>query len=495
MARVEAVEPVIKSIPNNIEAERAVLGALLIDPNVADEVFGMLTSKDFFRERHAWVFDAMLSLHEQGSPIEFVLLGEELKRMGRIEEIGGPAYITDLITVTPTAMFAAHYATIVKRTAELRRLIVYAGHLAELAYDENGDPYDIARRAAGALDSVSRPQDTQEAVTMTDILREEMSIMGRYLDANEKGEKLGLRFGWHLDDTLGGLQPGNLAIVAARPGVGKTTLTLNMAMRLAEDGAAGIFFSMEMARSEVIKKMISNYSGVDSALLRNYTIDEEQLSLVMQGVEKVNQLPLMIVDTRCDTVSAIRSHIKRCMAMDDIEFIVVDYMQLMTTTRDEIGNGDNRQMAMEFISQSLKSIAKEFGIVVIAASQLNRGVEYRQDKRPMLADLRSSGAIEQSGDCVMFIYREDMYGETDNDGVAEINVSKNRHGRTGTTKMYFDKALSRFGDIVFEKLVEDGYPTEKYMPRPFSEVIAEKSKQAAFEGHGFDYDHDDNGYN
>lgn len=451
-----------KSVPSSIEAENAVLGSIIIDPDVFAKVEQILTPKSFYRERNGWIYEAMYSLVLRNEPIDFTLICDELERMGRLDDVGGAAYIADIYSGTPTAMYAEHYAGIVDRSHRLRMLISTAGKLAEKAYDDDADPNAIVEEISTLLSTIEKHNE-DEKITLGELLGEEMSIMGKFMEAHEKGVTLGLRFGWQIDHILNGLQGGNLTIVAARPGVGKTSLTLAMSMQLAERGIPGIFFSLEMTSSEVLKKMIAHYSMVDSAILRNYTLDDEQVGHVMEAAEIINRLPLLVIDQGCSTIHAIRRRLREITDEIEIKYIVIDYIQLMFTTKLDGGEGDGRQQAMEYIVQSLKAIAKEFDIVVLAVSQLNRGVEYRQDKRPMLADLRSSGAIEQSGDSVIFLYRDEMYGDSVEDaGIAEINVCKNRHGRTGTVKMEFDKEHNIFRDVTMQRIVENGEITPEF---------------------------------
>lgn len=464
-----------KSIPNNIEAERAVLGALLIDADQFPVVNALLRPNNFFRERHAWLYEAICNLYNAGQPLEFVMVVDELRRMGKLEEMGGAAYVTDLISLTATAMYAEHYAEIVLRTSRLRKLIATAGDIAEAAYHDEANPDVVAQRISRWVNEFIRPRGERAQVDLRSPIQEEMERLEQLIEAHRTGTEYGLSFGWLIDKVIGGLQPGNVFVVAARPGIGKTSWTLAAAIRLALQGYAGIFFSLEMSRGEVVRKVISHFAQVDSAAIRSGELDDNQWAMIVQALDPVSLLPLAIVDKGCATVTQIRNHLLSLPPHFLPRFIVVDYVQLMSVDRGEgVGTNESRQVALEYIMQTLKSIAKEFDLVVFAVSQLNRGVELRADKRPMLADLRSSGAIEQAGDCVMFLYRESMARTKDSDteeeytddGITELIVRKNRHGKTGTLKMHFNMPYNTYNDVVIERFVDDGQPVSFTLPPP-----------------------------
>ena len=385
------------------------------------------------------------------------------------------AFIADLIAVTPTAMFAAHYAAIVKRTSRLRQLIRMAQHLAELSYDEAADPDAIGVRLSRGVNDFLRPIAQRAEVNLHGAMEEEMDRLARMVEANRTGEEYGMNIGCALDHILGGLHPSNVFVLAARPGVGKSSWAVWAAIKLAEQGFAGVFFSLEMSRSEVVRKVISHYAQVDSMALRSGVLDDDQWNRTIEALNPTGLLPLSIVDKGCNTVTEIRNHLRQLPDQFRPRFIVVDYVQLMSTSRDDnISQNESRQGALEYIMQTLKAIAKEFDLVVIAVSQLSRAVELRADKRPMLSDLRSSGAIEQAGDYVLFLYRESQYRrgedkETDSDGysddgITEVIVRKNRHGKTGSVKMHFNMPFNTYADVVSERIVDDGRPTEFAIP-------------------------------
>lgn len=467
------VEP--KSIPNNIEAERAVLGALLVDPEQFPVVNALLRPNNFYRERHGWLYEAIANLYNAGQPLEYIMVVDELRRMGRLDEIGGAAYVTDLVNMTATAMFAEHYAEIVLRTSRLRKLIATAGDIAEAAYNDDANPDTVAQRIIRWVNEFVRPRGERAQVDLRTPIQEEMARLEQLIEAHRTGTEYGLSFGWLIDKIIGGLQPGNVFVVAARPGVGKTSWTLAAAIKLALQGYAGIFFSLEMSRGEVVRKVISHFAQVDSAAIRSGELEDDQWAALVQALDPVSLLPLSIVDKGCATVTQIRNHLISLPAHFVPRFIVVDYVQLISVERGEgVGSNESRQAALEYIMQMLKSIAKEFDLVVFAVSQLNRAVELRADKRPMLADLRSSGAIEQAGDCVMFLYREamartkdkDAEEEYNDDGITELIVRKNRHGKIGTLKMHFNMPYNTYNDVVVEKIVEDGQPVSFTLPPP-----------------------------
>lgn len=446
------LETPIKSIPANLEAERAVLGSLMIDPDAIIKVANFLRAEDFFRERHAWLYEAMLALNERREPLDFVTIVDELERRNQLEEIGGPAYLTDLISNTPTAMYVDHYARIVERTALLRRLISAAGKIAELAYDESQDVDEVMDRAEQIVFGVSESRIHRDLMPIRAIMT---NVVDR-IDflARNQDTLMGVPTGFTmLDRLLGGLQKSDLIILAGRPGMGKTSFGLSMAQNAAKRyGARVAVFSLEMSNEQLVQRLLSMEAGIDSHRLRLGALEEEEWPILLEAANMLAGTNIFIDDTPAASVTDVRTKARRLYAEHGLDMIVIDYMQLMSGQGGGNGRNENRQQEISYISRSLKSLARELNVPVIALSQLSRAVEARSDKRPMLSDLRESGSIEQDADVVLFIYREDYYIEdTDRQNVADVLVAKHRHGSTGTVSLFFRKELTQFRDLEIQR--------------------------------------------
>jgi len=431
-----------KMIPQNIEAEEAVLGSLLIDPEALFRVSPFLKGEDFYIQKNAWVFEAILALHERREPIDFVTVCDELERREQLEEIGGAAYITRLINAVPSAIHAEAYGHIVEHAAIRRRLISAASEIAQLAYREAEDVDLTIDKAEQALFNVSQRRITRDLAPIQNIVR-------RYYDRIEylyahRGEPLGIPTGFiDLDRLLGGMQRSDFVIVAARPSVGKTSLCLSFARNAARFGQHVAIFSLEMSGEQIIQRLVSAETGIDAQRLRLGNLQEDEWPLFVQATGKLADLPVFIDDTPSITALQLRTKARRLHAEHGLDLILVDYLQLMTgDVRSE-----NRVQEVSYISRSLKAIARELDVPVVAASQLSRAVEQRSEKVPVLADLRESGSLEQDADVVMFIYRDELYHpETEKQHIADIIVAKHRNGPTGTIQLFFRTRLAQFLD-------------------------------------------------
>jgi replicative DNA helicase len=440
----------LKSVPANLDAERAVLGALMIDPDAIIKIANFLRAEDFYRERHAWIYDAIATLNERREPLDFVTLVDELERRGKLEEVGGPAYLTDLIAGTPTAIYVDHYARIVERTAVLRRLISAAGKIAELAYDESQDVDDVVDRAEQIIFGVSESRIHRDLLPIRAI----MSRVVEHIDflTRNRDTLMGVPTGFTLlDRLLGGLQKSDLIILAGRPGMGKTSFALSIAQNAAKRyGARVAVFSLEMSNEQLVQRLLSMETGIDSHRLRLGDVHEEEWPILLEAANLLSSTSIFIDDTPAASVTEVRTKARRLYAEHDLDMILIDYMQLMSGPSG--GRNENRQQEISFISRSLKALARELNVPVIALSQLSRAVEARSDKRPMLSDLRESGSIEQDADVVLFIYREDYYIEdSDRQNIADVLVAKHRHGSTGNVSLYFRKELTQFRDLEIQR--------------------------------------------
>lgn len=436
----------VKSTPANLEAEKAVLGSLLIDPDAIIKVASFLRIKDFYREHHGWIYEAILALHERREPADFVTIVDELERRNQLEEMGGPAYITSLINSTPTAIYVDFYARIVERTAILRRLISAAGQIAELAYDEEQDVDSVVDRAEQIIFGVSESRIHRDLTPVRAIMTDVVDRID-FLSRN-RGMLMGVPTGFtKIDELLGGFQKSDLIILAGRPGMGKSSLALSIAQNAAKhyDSRVAIF-SLEMGSEQLVQRLLSMETNIDSHRLRMGQIYEDEWDILMQAANNLAATNLFLDDTPAASVLEIRTKARRLYAEHGLDMILIDYMQLMSGNSS--GRNENRQQEISFISRSLKGLARELNVPVVALSQLSRAVESRTDKRPMLSDLRESGSIEQDADVVMFIYREDYYIEdTDRQNIADVIVAKHRHGSTGTVGLFFRKELTQFRDL------------------------------------------------
>jgi replicative DNA helicase len=430
--------------PHNVEAEEAVLGSLLIDPDAIVRVATFLNPADFFVERHGWIFEAIRDLHEKREPADLVTLTDDLERRGQLTQVGGSAYLTGLINATPTSIHVEFYARIVERTAVLRRLIDAAGQIARLAYQDTEDASEVLDRAEEIIFSVAARQVDRD-------LRPIINVLDKYIDRVEylrqhQGEMIGIPTGLaDLDKLLGGLQRSDLIILAGRPGMGKTSLGLSIALQAARKWDKRIaVFSLEMSDEQLVQRLVSAETGIDSQRLRLGDIKDDEWSTLIQATNLLANTQIYIDDTPAISALELRTKSRRLHAEHGLDMVIVDYLQLM---RGDF-RSENRQQEISFISRSLKALARELNIPILALSQLSRQVESRHDKRPMLSDLRESGSIEQDADAVLFIYRDEVYNpDSEFPNIAEIILSKHRSGPTGIFSVYFKKHLAQFVDL------------------------------------------------
>jgi len=427
--------------PQNVEAEEAVLGAILIDPDAIIRVATIIRTEDFYREKLGWIYDAALNLHERREPIDLLTVCDELDRREQLSEVGGVSYITTLVNAVPTSIHAEHYARIVERTATRRRLIDAAGQIAALAYQEAEEVDEVVDRAEQVLFGVSERRLSRELVPIKQILSDYYDRI-EYL-TRHRGEMIGIPTGFtDIDRLLGGLQRSDMVILAARPSVGKTSLALSIAHNAAKKYRQRVaFFSLEMSSEQVVQRLIAAETGINAQRLRRGEIEEDEWGRFMKSTSDLAEALFFIDDTPGVSALELRTKARRLHAEVGIDLVVVDYLQLM---RGDF-RSENRVQEISSISRALKALARELNVPVLALSQLSRGVESRTDKRPILSDLRESGALEQDADVVVFIYRDEMYNEnTERPNIADIIVAKHRNGPTGTVSLYFRKELAQF---------------------------------------------------
>lgn len=432
-----------KTVPQNIEAEEAVLGSLLIDPEAIFRVSPFLKPSDFYIVKNGWIYDVILSLHERRQPADFVTVCDELENREQLEEVGGPAFISSLINSVPTAIHAEAYGHIVERTALRRRLIAAAGQIAGFAYEEEQSVDEVIDRSEAVLFSISQRRASRDLVPIKQVLADYYDRIAYLYE--HRGEPLGIPTGFiDMDKLLGGLQRSDLIIIAARPGVGKTSMLLGMALTAARRFKQKVaVFSLEMSNEQLVQRLMSSETGIDSQRLRLGELEELEWPKFVEAAGRLSDAMLFIDDTPGISALQLRTKARRLHAEYGLDLIMVDYLQLMSGEM----RSENRVQEISYISRALKGLARELNLPVVAASQLSRAVEQRHDKRPILSDLRESGSIEQDADVVVFIYRDEMYNpDTEVKNIADIIVAKHRHGPTGTIQLYFRKHLAQFVD-------------------------------------------------
>jgi len=434
--------PAGKIPPQNIDAEKSLLGAVLIDEETLADITEHVTLRDFYEKRHSMIYDAMMRLYEKRKPVDLLTLTDELKRKKELEEVGGSAYLTELTNYVPTSAHASSYAEIVAQKAVRRRLIRASAEISEFGYDEESTTQELLQQAEAELFAVSDQSLKQDLVSIEEILTDSFDRMEE-LHRN-KGQLRGVRTGYRdLDNMTAGLQRSDLIILAARPAMGKTTLVTNLAYNVATIAKQSVlFFSLEMSKEQLVDRMLADASGVDAWNIRTGNLSEDDFSKLSDAMGEMAEAPIYIDDTPGVTVLEMRTKARRAAHEAPLGLIIIDYLQLMQGSGRDKGN---RVQEVSEISRGLKLLARELNVPVIALSQLSRSVESRTPQIPQLSDLRESGSIEQDADIVMFIYREAYYNpDTDRENITDLIISKHRNGPTGKVELYFHPERLRF---------------------------------------------------
>jgi replicative DNA helicase len=450
MARQESNQPqkqkksvVGKLPPQNLDAEKSILGAVLIDEDVLTRVSDKLSADDFYDPRHQHIFEAMLRLYERHQPVDLLTLSDELKKREHLDEAGGTDYISELTNQVPTAAHAESYSEIISANAMRRRLITASGNIGELAFDEEKNGAELLESAEQQLFAVSDKALRQDLVSLEQILAESFDRLEE-LHRN-KGALRGIRTGWRdLDNMTAGLQRSDLIILAARPAMGKTTLVTNLAYNVATVAKqAVLFFSLEMGKEQLVDRMLADAAGVDAWNIRTGNLSDEDFEKLSDAMGEMAEAPIYIDDTPGVSVLDLRTKARRAAHDHPLGLIIIDYLQLMQGSGRNFS--DNRVQEVSEISRGLKLIARELNVPVIALSQLSRSVENRSPQIPQLSDLRESGSIEQDADIVAFIYREAYYNpETERQNVTDLILAKHRNGPTGKIELYFHPERLKF---------------------------------------------------
>jgi len=435
--------PAGKIPPQNIDAEKSLLGAVLIDEEVLADASQHVKAKDFYDKNHGRIFGGMMRLYEHHKPVDLLTLTDELKKKDELDIIGGSAYLTELTNHVPTAAHAEAYAKMVSETAVRRRLIKASAEISEMGFDEDTTTQELLEKAEAELFSVSDQSLKQDLTSLESILTDSFDRMEE-LHRN-KGALRGIRTGYRdLDDMTAGLQRSDLVILAARPAMGKTTLVTNLAYNVATIAREPVlFFSLEMSKEQLVDRMLADASGVDSWNIRTGNLSDEDFSKLSEAMGEMAEAPIFIDDTPGLSVLEMRTKARRAAHDQPLGLIIVDYLQLMQANSNHNGN---RVQEVSEISRGLKLIARELNVPLIALSQLSRSVESRTPPIPQLSDLRESGSIEQDADIVSFIYRPGYY-EPDNpevENITKLIIAKHRNGPVGHVDLYFHPERLRF---------------------------------------------------
>ena len=432
-------------MPQDLVAEKSLLGAIIINNDVLPEVLSIVRPRDFYEPRHQLIFQAICDLYDHHKPIDLLTLTSELKSKKQLNEIGKASYLAELSNFVPAASHAKAYAEIIERNSVRRRLIAAGTQIAESAYEDDVNTDDLIGSAEKELFEVSDKIIKSDYVPMDELL---VDAFDRIEELHKnKGALRGLKTGFRdIDKKTAGFQKGDLVIIGARPAMGKTTFAQNLAYNIASINKKGVlFFSMEMAANEIVDRMISDVSGVDNWKMRTGNLTDEEFQKIGDALADMDEIPIYIDSTSSMTIMELRNKARRAMHDHDIGIVIVDYLQLISGSNRYAGN---RVQEVSEVSRGLKILARELSIPVIALAQLSRNVTGRDDPRPVLSDLRDSGSIEQDADLVMFLHRPDYYKQNQDDyeetHITELLIAKHRHGAVVKIELYFHPELLRF---------------------------------------------------
>jgi len=430
--------------PHSIEAEQCTLGSMLLDEDAIAEVFGMLKADDFYRAEHRDIFNSIDELYSSGKSVDIVTLGEALRRNGTLEKCGGLEYLAAIAEQVPSAASAHHYAEIVEDKAIVRSLIKSSGEVLEMGYENQDDARKVMDFAQRTIFDIAMEKESKGVSHISDILDENLKTLTKlYKEGNRVP---GIPSGYiDLDKLTAGFQPSDLILIAARPSMGKSSLALNIAQHVAlQEGKSVAIFSLEMSKEQVVNRILSSEMEIENMKLKTGDINSDEWQKVAVGAAQISEAAIYVDDTSDISAAEMRAKCRRLKLKKQLDMVIIDYIQLIAGGK----RNESRQQEITEISRNLKILAKDLHIPVIALSQLSRAPEQRQNHRPMLSDLRESGAIEQDADMVMFIYRDDYYDkETENPNVTELIVAKNRNGSTGDVKLRWHAEFTKFSNL------------------------------------------------
>lgn len=432
----------LKKVPSSIEAEKSVLGGIFLKPDIFGDVVEILHPNDFYKNGHKLIYEAMRDIYNSGTGIDPIVVVNKLKKNEKFDELVGEQLLFDIISDVPTAANIIEYAKIVKEKATLRRLGEVGTKIVELAYEGYEEVDNILDKAEGMIFKISENVDSKDLVSLKDVIAQEFVRLEKVYQ--NKGVATGISSGFSdFDQMTSGFHPADLIILAARPAMGKTAFALNLALNAAMKSKKGVLlFSLEMSSSQLLQRLLSIEAGIGLQKIRNGFLDPDDWGKLGLASMKLSNSEINIADLPNVNVLEIRAIARRLKAAGKLDMIIIDYLQLI---KGNSTRGDNRQQEISEISRALKGIARELDIPIIALSQLSRATEQRADRRPMLSDLRESGAIEQDADMVMFLYRDDYYNEDSEDkGLTEVIIGKQRNGPVGTIKLRFFHEYTKF---------------------------------------------------
>ena len=447
-----------KLLPHDIEAEEAVVGSILVDGESILQVLSFLKTTDFYREKNRACYEACIAIFRRGEAINQITVSRQLNLDNKLEQIGGAAYLSHMVASVPTSVHIEHYGQIVNRTATMRHLIDAGSKIAAIGYEDTADVDATLSKAEETLFRVRTGQPSRDFVSVREIFDqylEERAAIGDPADRTTSPVMTGFP---SVDELLGGLHRSDMVVLAARPSLGKSTLAINVSMNAAKSGNTVGIYSLEMSRDQLAMRMVSSESEVDAQRLRLGLYTDAQERAIINCIGSLSELPIYIDDTPLQGIVEMRSKARRLAMERGLDLLVIDYLQIIQQTN---ARGDNRAQEMSEITRSMKGLARDLHVPVLAVSQLNRAVEMRTSHRPQLSDLRESGSIEQDADVVMFIYRDDVYYSEDDwagrypgkpfpKNVAELIVAKHRHGPVGVVKLLFRDHLVRFESAPFD---------------------------------------------
>ncbi len=431
--------------PHDLDAEQSVLGAMMESRDAIANVVGIVRAQDFYKPAHVYVYEAIVSLYAAGEPSDAVTVADELQRRGTLETVGGRPYLLGLLEAYPTASAAPTYARIVSQHSLCRRLISAGNRIQELGFNPGDDPDAVLREAEEQLYQVQQGGGQREMVPVSEILTEHLATIEERAATGGAGVT-GVSSGFSdLDRLTSGFQPATFTVVAARPSQGKSSLLGDFALNVALNAKAPVaLFSLEMSRHELVERFLASQAKVDSQRIHRGALEDRDWTRLSSALGRLSSAPIYIDDSGSTTVTDVRAKCRRLQTKVGLGLVIVDYLQLMPSS----DKPENRQLEVSAISRGLKLLAKDLKVPVICAAQVNRAVEYRSDKRPLMADLRESGQIEAEADVVMFIYRDEVYNpETEAKGEAEVIVAKHRNGPTGTVRLAFLNHYATFASL------------------------------------------------
>ncbi|QAR31949.1 replicative DNA helicase [Geovibrio thiophilus] len=434
--------------PHSLDAEQAVLASLLIDDKAADKVLHMLTPGDFYSPIHQYIYSIIYKLHEGGKPVDIISLANYANDRNELPRAGGVEYISSLMEIIPNSANAEYYANIVKDKSTLRQLIGVAVEMTEDCYTRTDDVAEVVEAAEKKIFSLAEQKLKADILPIGEHMHRTFEVLEKLY--HRKEDTTGIPSGFmDLDQMTNGFQRSDLIVIAGRPGMGKTAFTLNVALNSSKSVREGkdkfnvAFFSLEMSSQQLIQRLLSGEAGVNSNKLRSGKFSYDEWTRLTAAAGELSELGLFLDDTPAITAMELRAKCRRLKREHGIDLVIIDYLQLMGSHKTE-----SREQQIADISRSLKALAKEMDIPIIALSQLNRGVESRIDKRPLISDLRESGAIEQDADIIVFLYRDDFYNKEKKTGITEVIIAKHRNGSTGTVNLEFVGEYMKFRDVV-----------------------------------------------